>query len=495
MQGVALIVLIHIPQPDIERNIVMGTIKSLYESNLQGPKYQAVAKAIRQAIDTGVLAVSEKLPPVRDLAWQLQITPGTVARAYTVLTDEGVLSAEVGRGTFVAEPQTEPEVGSPRDADRDRRWQKHVAKVDTDIVSLFSPTLPDLGQVNLINQSLAKMANDPNVDLLSYPGSASEYGAQRAALRWLTDTDLGPVSDKDMVLSNGSQNGLMLILQTVLKGPHPVILVEELSYPGFRRAARLLRAEVVPVPMDDQGIVPEELERLARKHDAQVLCTCPDVHNPTGLTTPLERRRNIAKVAKRVNLHMIEDESYRLPDANCPTYRALLPELGWFITSISKSFTPSLRVGFVVAPKKYRQALRQTAVHGHFGLAQPLTYVIEDLLGRPETHDVMDRIRREMRQYIHAAVNALGGYDIAWHDDVPYLWLQLPDGWRASAFVQAAEAKGVQVRTAEDFVPRTGFAPHAVRMAVNAGVTLRSYEEAMGRLRALLDNPQAGITV
>ncbi len=473
----------------------MGTIKSLYENNLQGPKYQAVANAIRQAIATGVLSVSEKLPPVRDLAWQLQITPGTVARAYTVLTDEGVLCAEVGRGTFVAAPQDKSEMGSPRDDDRDRRWQRHVAKVDAEIVSLFSPTLPDMGQVNLINHSLAQMADDPNADLLSYPGSASEYGAQRSALRWLADTDLGPVSDKDMVLSHGSQNGLILILQTVLKGPHPVILVEELSYPGFRRAARLLRAEVVPVPMDDHGIVPEELERLARKHDAQILCTCPDAHNPTGITTPLHRRRDIASVAKRVHLHVIEDESYRLPDANCPTYRALLPDLGWFITSISKSFTPSLRVGFVIAPKKYRQALRQTAVHGHFGMAQPLTYVIEDLLNRQETFDVMDRIRREMRRYIHAAVNALGGYDLTWHDDVPYLWLRLPDGWRASAFAQAAEAKGVQVRTAEDFVPRTGFAPHAVRMAVNAGVTLRSFEEAMGRLRALLDNPPAGITV
>ncbi len=70
------------------------------------PKYKAVVAMIRDQIAAGGLSVGDKLPPVRELAWQLQITPGTVARAYTVLTDSGVLHAEVGRGTFVSDPAT-----------------------------------------------------------------------------------------------------------------------------------------------------------------------------------------------------------------------------------------------------------------------------------------------------------------------------------------------------------------------------------------------------
>ena len=68
------------------------------------PKYKAVVQAIRDALGSGALVHGAKLPPVRELGWKLEMTPGTVARAYTVLTDEGVLMAEVGRGTFVAEP-------------------------------------------------------------------------------------------------------------------------------------------------------------------------------------------------------------------------------------------------------------------------------------------------------------------------------------------------------------------------------------------------------
>ncbi len=492
MMIIAIIVLIHIEEQKVDRNIVMDTIQRSYESQSDGPKYRAVANAIRQSISDGALAIDEKLPPVRDLAWRLQITPGTVARAYTLLVEEGALYAEVGRGTFVAKPTR---VAALRDVHRDRQFQRHVDPIETGTVSMFAPKLPNLGQAGLIHDSFARMSQRPEAELLSYPGRSLSLGAQKASLRWLSGVELGPVNEQDLILSHGSQNGIVLILQAVLKGANPVILVEELSYPGFRRAAQLMRAEVVAVPMDDHGVIPAELNRLARKHNAQVFCTCPEVHNPTNLVTPASRRREIAEVAKATGLHIIQDESYQLRQPSAPSYRALVPETGWYVTSISKSLTPALRVGFVFAPKPNRSAVRQAAEHGFFGLATPLTFVIEDILSRPETQVMADEIRATLRNYIHAAVNVLGGYKISWHPEVPYIWLCLPEGWRASAFAQAAEAHGAQVRTAEDFVPRNGFAPHAVRLSINAEVSLASYESALARLRELLDHPPEAIMV
>jgi DNA-binding transcriptional MocR family regulator len=75
------------------------------------------------------------------------------------------------------------------------------------------------------------------------------------------------------------------------------------------------------------------------------------------------------------------------------------------------------------------------------------------------------------------------------------LWLRLPAGWRAGAFCQAAEAQGVQIRSAEEFVCRESRAPHAVRLAVNAGVSLASFEAAILRLRQLLDSPPEELSV
>jgi DNA-binding transcriptional regulator YhcF (GntR family) len=108
-----------------------------------GPKYKAVVHAIRDQIETRHLASGDKLPPVRDLAWKLGITPGTVARAYTILTDDGTLTAEVGRGTFVAKPDRKmpllPDI--PLEVDS----TAHNSDYERYQVNLFSPHLPSVG--------------------------------------------------------------------------------------------------------------------------------------------------------------------------------------------------------------------------------------------------------------------------------------------------------------------------------------------------------------
>mgnify|MGYP000383283831 CR=1 FL=1 len=466
----------------------MDTILSRYARIGDGAKYKRLAQAIRAAIADGDLGEGAQLPPVRELGWTLQITPGTVARAYAILTDEGVLRGAVVRGTFVSEP-------AHGDARMDFRWAQHNTPEDTDIVSLFSTKLPDMGQVALIQDAYRRMAESPAGSLLNYPSADAYRPARRAVLRWLSDAALGQVDADEMVLAHGGQSGVSLVMQSVLRGRKPVVLVEELSYPGFRRAAQIMRAEVVAVPMDAEGLIPEALDDLAQKHEAQLLCTSAEVHNPTGIFTPKHRRAAIAEVARRRGFHILEDDCYRMGASRAPTYRAILPEQAWYVSSISKALTPALRVGFALAPTAHAATLRRVAEYGFFGLAHPLAVLIEDLLTRDETYEVMEKIRHEVNRYTRAAVNALGSYDISWGEDLPFIWLTLPEGWRASAFVQAAEAAGVQVRASEDFIPRNGFAPHAVRIGINAQVSMRSFETAMGRLRDLLDNPPERMAV
>ena len=181
--------------------------------------------------------------------------------------------------------------------------------------------------------------------------------------------------------------------------------------------------------------------------------------------------------------------------ARAPSYRALAPDIGWHVTSISKSLTPSLRVGFAVAPKGKSADLRRAAEYGYFGLAQPLAEVTRLLLSDPRARQMVVEVREEMAKYVRVAVNALGGYELTWDDQVPFLWLRLPSGWRAAAFTRAAEAQGVQLRSADEFALRDGRAPNAVRIAVNGHVTLERFETAMLRLRSLLANPPEQISV
>ncbi|MCR8547248.1 PLP-dependent aminotransferase family protein [Salipiger sp. P9] len=473
----------------VEKNIVTDTISALYSDQPEGPKYRALAGALRQGVSDGRLSPGTRLPPVRDLAWRLNMTPGTVARAYTILTDEGLLLAEVGRGTFVN--------GGGGD-DRPPVYDSlpHSKGPDGgELVTLFTARLPDLGQVALIQEGFARLAHRPARDLLDYPSARAFAQARRAVVGWLGEVPLGALQHEDVVLSHGAQSGISLVMQAVLRGRRPVVLTEELAYPGFRRAAELMRAEVVPVPMDAQGIVPSALAEIARRHEAQLLCTSPELHNPTTLVTPPERRREIAEVARQCGFDILEDDSTFLGEARDETYRALLPEQGWFVSSISKTLTPALRIGFAIAPQTRRSELRRVAENGFFGLARPLADLTEDLLTRSETREIVRSVRRRNAVYVRATLNLLGGHDLSWHEEAPFVWLRLPPGWRAAAFCLAAEAQGVQVRPGEDFAPRNGFAPHAIRIGMNAQVALADFEAALARLRRLLDNPPEQILV
>lgn len=469
----------------------MGTIWVPELPEGQGSKYKALAVATRAAIADGTLSVGQKLPPVRDLAWELKITPGTVARAYSLLTDEGVLEAAVGRGTFVAPPTAPPETGpAPLP---DTPWR--AEPVETEEVNLYSPDLPDAGQGALIQEVMIRVAQNPPSGFLKYPSRIKTVAARRAIIDWLGQTPLGSYDENHIVLSHGGQNAIALVMQTVLRGAEPVVLTEDLTYPGFRRVADLLRARTVSVPMDEHGLIPEALEDVARKNGAQVLCTSPEVHNPTGGFTPYERRRALAEVARRCDLHVIEDDCYRLSEARAPSYRMLLPERGWYVSSISKSITPSLRLGFAIAPDGQQAGLRRAAEHSYFGLATPLVDMMTGILNDPRLPGITERVCAGISSYMRMAVNILGRYEVTWREDVPFMWLTLPPGWRAGAFCQAAEAAGVKIRAAEEFAARDARAPHAVRLAINAQVTPASFEAAMQRLRALLDNPPERISV
>ena len=111
-------------------------------------KYKALAEAIRSGIASGQLSAGAKLPPVRELAFQIGVTPGTVARAYSILTEEGRLAAVVGRGTFVAERRGKPTVLDV----------PLINTVDETIADFRSSRVPDVGQGRLIDEAMMQLA-------------------------------------------------------------------------------------------------------------------------------------------------------------------------------------------------------------------------------------------------------------------------------------------------------------------------------------------------
>ena len=453
-----------------------------------GPKYLALTRALREAIRAGELPPGTQLPTVRDLAWGLHVTPGTVSRAYQLATQEGLLAATVGRGTFVA-------ARAPRLGPTQSLFQERDLQSEPWLVDLRSPQLPDVGQGAAFSQALERIGAGLDAAWLDYPSQRGEAPLREALCGFLADRLLGPVSAVDIALTHGGQNALLLVFLCCLRGDRPVILTEDLAYPGIRHAAKLARAEMVGVEIDDQGMMPDALEAACRRHSAQILVLTPEAQNPTASRMSAVRRAEIVEIARRYDLQVVEDDCYSIAESNLPSLRALAPERTWYIGSFSKSVSAALRFGYAVCPVGMGEAGRLTAQHGFFALARPVSDLVLDLLESGAAEDLRRKVQAAFSERLQAMVNALGMFDIRWQPGLPFVWLPLPSGWRASTFARTAEAEGVLVRQADEYALIHGRAPHALRSAVAGGVPLDRYEPALATLARLLRRPPSDMAV
>lgn len=457
-------------------------------SNAEGPKYLALTRALREAIRAGILAEGAQLPTVRDLAWHMKVTPGTVARAYSLATQEGMLAATVGRGTFVA--SSNPRLGPTQPLYIERDPLTDQGRVD-----LRAPILPDVGQNAVIVRALREVADDPLNDWVDYPSQRAEAPLRAAICNWVSDRVLGAIGPDDIVLTHGGQNAINLILQCCLRGERPVVLTEELAYPGFRHSARLARAEVVAIEMDEEGITPAALEAACRRLGAQVLCLTPEAQNPTTGRMSPERRAAIVEIARRHDLQIIEDDCYSLSLSDWPSFRAMAPERTWYVGSLSKTISAGLRFGYIVAPTGMGQTGRLAAQHSFFALARPIEALVLNLLESGEAARLRDKVYADLGERIQMTVNTLGAFDLAWQPGLRFAFLRLPSGWRASTFVARAEGAGVMLRSADEYALVHGRAPNAVRIALSGNVPEPAFRAALEILARLLAEPPADLAV
>lgn len=463
-----------------------------------GPKFRALATALREAARSGQLPAGSRLPAMRDLAWRLGVTPGTVARAYQIAAAEGVIDSHVGRGSFIARRQQR--LGSVQPLITERI---NPASADRALVDLRIPRLPDCGQTEAIRRAMQAAAQGLGDEVLDYPPSATDRDCRRSLLPWLAWRDLGPIGADDLILAHGGQNAISLVMGLCLVGEKPRLATENLAYPGLRHLARLHRADIAPVALDQQGMRPDSLDQVARLTGARLMVLTASAQNPTAARMPPARRAEIVAVARHHDMQIIEDECFSTPycgpaNRDIPTLRAMAPERVWHVASLSKLFSAGLRFGVVVCPDGMGEAGRLAAQHSFLGLSLPLNAIATQLMQSGEVNRLTRKVQDLVDDRVAIAQQALSQCDLSSQPGLPFLWLRLPPGWRGSTFTQSAADEGVLVRSADEFATICSGnqpIPNAVRIALDCQLPRPALEAGLTRLARLYACPPGELSI
>jgi DNA-binding transcriptional MocR family regulator len=294
----------------------------LIQSYLSGDSSVNIATSIESAVASGKLASGELLPTVRALATHLHVSPATVAAAYRALGQRGVVVADGRRGTRVRP-------ASPIAAPRAVPLPAHV--VDLASGNPDPALLPRLRPVDLAQRLYGDELNDPQLIALA----REQFRADRI--------DAAHVS-----IVSGAMDGIERVLREQLRAGDRVA-VEDPCFTGILDLLNALSLVAIPVPVDDEGMLPAELRRAIRS--VQAVIVTPRAQNPTGAAfTPRRARELRAVLATRPQLLVVEDDhAGAVAGADYLSLIDRWRERWAVVRSVSKSLGPDLRMALMAA--------------------------------------------------------------------------------------------------------------------------------------------------
>ncbi len=320
------------------------------KNDLRRPIYQSLAKKLEDDIINGYLPPDTQLPPQRELADFLDINFTTVTRAYKIAELKGLTYAVTGRGTFV----------SPTRHGADAVAATEVPRNIIDLAPVASFEQTNSLILECAKKTLGKRYAE---QLLNYYNPYGMPHQLQAAVYWLKQFGIDTDSDH-MMLTSGAQNAIAIALFALFE-PGDRIAVESFSYSNFIEVAKRFRIQLIPIPCDNMGMLPGELEAACKRRKINGIFLMPSCNNPTAVITTERRKQALSTIIRHNDLILIEDDAYAFislgdEDLYSSPMQCLMPERTVYISTASKPICSGLRTAFMVFPAEYRKDLKET---------------------------------------------------------------------------------------------------------------------------------------
>lgn len=434
----------------------------------RAPEFLRIARAVMSDIERGRLRPGDPLPGTRELSQSLGVHRNTVLAGFRELSAQGWIVTEPARGTFVAASLPAPKWRAPAKAPRP------TVSVGFDLatppIEPLSPA-PRRGSLSLsggvpdvrlaphaeLARAIRRALRSPEV--LGYQGAEGHPALRRELARMLSASRGVAAPAENIVVTRGSQMALDLVSRALLR-PGDVVVVESLGYRPAWDAFRLAGARLHALPVDSQGMRVDGLAKLLATTSVRAVYVTPHHQYPTTVALSAGRRLELLALARTHRFAIVEDDydhefHYEgrpvLPLASADDAGVVL-----YVGTLSKVLAPGLRIGYLVAPRRFCEAItriRKTADRqGDHGLEAAIAELLED--GALERHvrrarRVYEARRSVFGQELEKKLSSVLSFELPAGGTA--LWAKVADDVDVSAWVARAEARGLILQDARRF--------------------------------------------
>lgn len=340
----------------------------------RSPLHRQLYREIRRGVLRGLVHPGARIPPTRTLAEDLGVSRNTVTNAIDQLIAEDFLVARVGDGTYVCERlpealpafvkqdvEREDDIATP---ERVKFWEslEDWVVLHDKQTQLFRPGAPDLGLFpwRLWEDARARAMRRRGPSLLQYNQPEGLLDLRELLADHLRETRMLQCDASQIIICSGSQQGLDLIARVMMDEGDQVAW-EDPGYACVARAWRSYKFEMLPMPVDEEGIHPQEDAR------PKMIYVTPSCQYPTGVPMSLRRRLELLDYARRVGAWIVEDDydgEFRYSGRPVSSLQGL--DGGrrvFYLGTFSKTLHPALRIGYMVVPKSLVHAFRKAKAY------------------------------------------------------------------------------------------------------------------------------------
>lgn len=478
--------------------------QSLSQLDQNKPLYLAIANAVRAAIANDILQPEDKLPSAAQLTSQFKCNRHTVMKALAELVAEGYVDTKERRGYFVhhnlpverqrtagnTTPNVTPiklEVNLPTGVESLPSYPSSAHSIN------FTGGLPDISLFPFqeFKSFMAEELTRPNIEQLQYGHVAGEprFIEQMASYLRLTRQ----ITNKSLMITNGTQEGLYLVSQLLLKAGD-CVLMEELSYPPAKATFCSVGAKVKTIKQNVDGLDLAHLASLIANNKVRLLYLTPLHQYPTTTTIPIAKRLQIYQLCKQHNVVIIEDDydheyhyesQPQKPMASDDPYGIVI-----YMASMSKLLFPGARLGVLAVPESLIQPL---LIHRQLISHKPNVLQQGALARWMDSGGFHRHLRRTTRQYHLRYINALQQIELSRLFDCEKpkggmaLWVKLQTGISASKIAQKANSQGIYLQHQQQFVMKLEYSGDSYLRLGFAGMNEKMFTNGIQLLAEIIN--------